>query len=319
MRPLGWIAAAALGLAGSLAHAQAWPDKPVRWVMPFAASGSFANVLARAMAPHLSERLGQPLVIENRPGASGNVGAESVARSAPDGQVFLIATTAVVINDSLYTLKFNPLADLAPVVQLSSMQYVLVAREGLPAGTLDEVLRHARSPGVTLSCGYTGGAAQVGCELLRAVGRIPLTGVPYKGAGPALQDLLGGRIDLVFEILPTIAPHARARKVRALAVADPSMGAGELAPLPTLASRMPGFAVTSWVGLMAPAGTPTAVIERMNREVNAVLALPELRNHPVTQGIELRSGSVAEFAALVRREHAYYAGVARAHGLRGGD
>jgi tripartite-type tricarboxylate transporter receptor subunit TctC len=311
---LRWLAACA-ALAARPAAAQAWPAKPSRIVVPFGPGGA-ADLLARHLARRLSDRLGQPVVVENRPGAAGNVGMESVARSAPDGYTLLLATTGAAINPAMYRLAVDPLKDLVPVVQVSLLYLALFARRELPANTPQEVFELIRARPGAVSCASYGGGTQIACELLQSMAGARVLQVLYKGPGPALTDLGGGVVDLIVDTPASAVAQVQAGRIKAIGTTAPRARRTPVGDLPPLAQAMPGFQLHGWHGLFAPAGTPPDVVERLNREVNAILDEAESRKLLSDNDLELVGGSSRAFADLVRADHARYLRIAREAGIQ---
>jgi tripartite-type tricarboxylate transporter receptor subunit TctC len=294
----------ALALVAQLAWAQ-YPAKPLRLVVPFAPGGS-TDIFARLVAERLAAPLGQPVVVENRAGAAGNIGAEAVARAAPDGYTLLMATTGVMaINNALYAnMTYDAARDLEPVVFIASITNVLIVPPDFPAKSVAELIALAkREPGrLSFASSGAGSSTHMSAELFKSMAGLDILHVPYKGSGQALPDLISGRVSMMFENAPGAVPHIRAGKVRALAVTGLQRAAA-MPELPTVAeSGLPGYESLSWSGLAVAAGTPRAVIERLNREVNAVLATPEMRHKLAEQGADAMGGPPAAFAAHVRAE-----------------
>ena len=269
MRKLWRIVVAGCLIAPALAAAQGYPDKPIRFIVGFAAGGS-SDVLARAVGKAMSDGLGQPMVVENRPGASGHIAAEAVTRAAPDGYTLFFGTNGTLaIGPALFgSLKYDPLKDLAPVGMLHRLSSVLVVHPSVPANNLRELIAYARSkPGeLTFASAGNGSVSHLSGELLKAAANVDLVHVPYKGGGAATPDLLAGRVSMMLETIPNALPPVRNGKLKALGVTTAARSAA--APeLPTFAeSGLPGFDVASWTGLFVPAGTPQAIVERLNRE-----------------------------------------------------
>jgi tripartite-type tricarboxylate transporter receptor subunit TctC len=262
---LGWV----LSAAAPGASAAEYPNAPIRLIVTFAAGGS-SDVLARSVAKAMSEGLGQPVVVENRPGAGGHIGAQSVARADPDGYTALFGTNGTLgIGPALYkNLKYDPVNDLAPVGLLHQLPNVLIVHPSVPANSLHELIDYARRrPGeLSFASAGVGSASHFAGELLKAAANIEIVHVPYKGGGAAMPDLLAGRVSMMIETIPNALPSARSGMLRALGVTTPVRSSA--APdLPTFAEAgLPDFEVSSWTGLFVPAGTPRAIIERLNAE-----------------------------------------------------
>jgi tripartite-type tricarboxylate transporter receptor subunit TctC len=298
--------------------AQAWPNKPIRLVVNFPPGGA-ADQIARSVGVPLGEALGQPIVIENRPGANGNIGAEAVAKSPADGYTLLMSSGgAFSVNPHLYTkLPFDPLKDLVPVAAAARILVFLVVRPDLPAKSVDEFVALARANPGKLSYGSpgSGSSPHIAGEMLKRAAKIDIVHVPYKGAAPALTDLLGGQLDFMFD--PGIGlPQVRAGKLRLLAVGSPKRS--PLFPdTPTLAEAgMVGFDADSWFGFYAPAGVPADILARLNREINRALQTPAVRDRITALGAEAVALSAEEFAALQRADRERFGVVVREAGIK---
>jgi tripartite-type tricarboxylate transporter receptor subunit TctC len=302
------LAAFALSPAG-FALAQSWPAKPVRIVVPFPPGGG-ADTLARIMGPHLTKAWGQPVVVENKPGASGHIGAESVAQSPPDGYTLLMASTAALDEKNV--------KGFAPVTLVSASAYVIVANPKVKANTVKELIGEARAApgGLSFGSSGTGAASHLSGELFAAMAGIRLLHVPYKGTGQAVTDLLAGQIDLMFAPAQTVMPHVHAGKLKALAVTS-AKRASTLPNLPTAAeSGLPGYEALGWFGLLAPAATPRAILDRVSADANAVLALPEVRERLLGLGAEPSGSRPEEFASFIRDDQAKWSKLMNALGIR---
>ena len=298
-------AAAAMALPAGLVFAQAqdYPNKPVRVLVAFTAGGT-TDILARAVSQKLSERFKQTFVVDNKPGAGGNLGTELAARSAPDGYTLIVNSVGpMAVNPSLYKkLNINPLSDLVPVVQIADVPNVLVVHPSLPANTLDEFLAHAKANPGKLNYGSTGigtSSHLCGFMLSQRTGA-DTTHIPYKGA-EALKDLLAGRVHFMFATIPSVIQHIHAGKLRALAVTS-AQRSRSLPEVPTVAERgFPGFEAGSWFGFFAPKGTPEAVIAELNKAVNE--ALPALQEQMIREGADPVGGTPAQFGQFVQKEY----------------
>jgi tripartite-type tricarboxylate transporter receptor subunit TctC len=301
--------------APALAQEQ-WPGKPLRIVVAFAAGGA-TDVLARMVAPHLSERLGQPVVVENRLGANGTIGTESVARSPADGYTLLMGTIAThsIQQSLLSNLRYDPVKDFTPIVQVASQAYVVVVRSVFAANSLAELTAMAKqNPGkLTYASAATGTAGHLFTELYRARAEIDIVAVQYKGSTPAMNDVLGGHVPIIFDVILTTMPNIRSGRLRPLAVTS-AQRSPLLPEVPTIAEQgFPGYDAVGWNGLFAPARTPQAIVERLNREVNAVLALPEVRDRVASMGASVVGGTPEQFAELMRGEAAKWGKLIRDH------
>jgi tripartite-type tricarboxylate transporter receptor subunit TctC len=302
-----WILGIAsfLVFAGPVFGQEKYPAKPIRLVVPFAPGGS-TDIFARLVGERLAPALGQPVVIENRAGAGGNIGAEAVARAAPDGYTVLMATTGVMaINQALYrNLGYDAARDLVPVVFIASITNVLIVPPELPAKSVAELVALAKSqPGrLSFASSGAGSSTHMSAELFKVMTGTDVLHVPYKGSGQALPDLMSGRVSMMFENMPGAISHIRSGKLRVLAVTGLKRSPA-LPDVPTVAEAgVAGYESLSWSGLAVPAGTPRDVLQRLNRETVAVLAQPELRAKLADQGGEAVGGSPEQFEAHVRAE-----------------
>lgn len=289
----------ALGLCAApfLAAAQdAFPSKPVKLVVPYAAGGP-ADLLARSVAEKLGPRLGQPVVIENKPGAGGHTGGELVAKGPADGYTLVLATIAHNGAVALYPkLRYNPMKELKPVILLAEAPSILIVRQDMPAKSVQELLALARSQPGRLSYGSAGNgsAMHMAAELFRYMAKIEYTHVPYRGGAPAMADLMGGQIDMLFESLGTAHPQLKSGKIRALAVTGTSRSAS-LPDVPTVAEAgVPGYSSVPWYTISVASGTPASIVSKLNTEINAVLKAPDLVQRWDGLGIVPLGGSPAD-------------------------
>jgi tripartite-type tricarboxylate transporter receptor subunit TctC len=313
------LVAAALGLATLSAAAQdAWPARPVKIVVPYAAGGP-ADLLARMVGEKLGPRLGQPVVIDNKPGAGGHVGGEQVARSTPDGYTLVLATIAHNGASKLYkNLRYDPTTELVPVILLAESPSVLLVNPSLPVRNVNELLALARAKPGALSYGSAGNgsAMHMAAELLRYMAKVDYQHVPYRGGAPAMADLLGGQVQFLFDSVGTAHQYLQAGKVRALAVTS-TVRSPSLPDVPTMAEAgVPGYASVPWYTISAPRGTPPAVVDRLNAEINAVLKLPELAQRWDALGVLPLGGSVADAQRRNKTETEKWSAVITAAGLQ---
>jgi tripartite-type tricarboxylate transporter receptor subunit TctC len=318
-RPMMRLAAglAALPLASRLAPAQAWPTKPIRLVVGFAPGGG-NDIVGRLLGQSLSERLGQPIVVENRPGASTNIATESVVRAAPDGYTLLFCGVSSAINATLYeTLPFNFMRDIAPVATLIDYPSVMVVHPSVAPKTAAEFLAYARAnPGrLSMSSAGNGSVGHLSGELLRMMAGIELQHVPYRGNGPALADLLSGQVAVTFASSASAMGYVKSGKLRALAVTSAAR-AETMPDVPAMAEVVPGFEVASWYGIAAPRATPAGVIDRLNGEINGALAEPDMKARLAELGGTVMRGSPADFATLIASDTEKWAKVIRFAGIK---
>ena len=301
------LAAVGLAVACAGAVAQPYPSKPIRFVVATAAGGA-SDIVARTVAERMQEGLGQPIVVEAKPGANGNLAAEYVARSAPDGYTMMMGTIGVMaINVSMYRkTPFDPLTDFTAVAPLVSFSNMLVVRNDLPAKSVKELVEYARANPGKLRYGSpgSGGSPHMAMVVFGQMNNLDIVHVPYKGAAAALNDLLGGHIDMAFSDPLVTTPQVKAGRVRALAVSGPQRL--ESAPdIPTVAEAgVPGFSVVGWLGIVVPAGTPRDRIAMLNAEANKALANPDVRKRLIDNGALITPGTPEDFDKLVRSEHA---------------
>jgi len=312
--------AAAVTLVTPFAQAQApsFPKQPVTLVVPFPAGGP-TDAMARVLALKLGERLGQQVVVENRGGAGGSIGAEFVARAPADGYTLLFGTTGIMaFNPSLYSkLRYDPLKDFAPISLMAITMNVLVVNPQMPARNLSELVKLAKAkPGeITYGSAGNGSTNHISGELLRTTADIQISHVPYKGSAPALVDLLGGRITMMFDTIAQQKQNIAAGKLRPLVVTGPRRSP-LLPEVPTAQEAgLKDFDVRPWFGVLAPAGTPAPVIERLNREVVAVMSTDEMKERMKVDGAEAHPTTPSEFGAMIRQDLAKWTPVVKASGI----
>jgi tripartite-type tricarboxylate transporter receptor subunit TctC len=295
--------AAALPAVARIAKAQTYPTRPLRMIIGYPPGGS-ADITARLTGQWLSERLGQPVVIESRPGAATNLATEAVVRAAPDGYTLLLVAPANAINATLYDkLNFNFLHDIAPVAGIIRFPNVVVVNPSLPIKTIPELIAYAKAnPGrLNMASSGNGSTIHMSGELFKMMTGINMVHVPYRGAAPALTDLMAGQVQVMFDNVPTSAEHIKAGKLRGLAVT--STARSEVLPdLPTVADFLPGYEASAWYGLGAPKNTPEEIIEKVNTAMNAILADPTAQARFAALGASLLPGSAAGFGKLLADE-----------------
>lgn len=319
-KPWRSAARAAVVLCGMGWAAVAWPQpypvKPIRMIVGFAPGGS-TDTIARLVSPGLSERLGQQVIVENRPGAAGNIAAALVAKAAPDGYTLFMASMSHAINASLYPkLAFDPIADFSTVTLVTSSPFVLVVHPSVPARTTRELIALARARPGALSFASGGASSRLAGELFNSMAGVKIVHIPYKSSGPASVDLLGGQVAIMFGAPPAVLPHLPAGKLRALGVT--SLKRLSSAPdIPPIAeSGLAGYEVNSWSGVMGPAGMPKEVVTRLQGEITRVVAQPQLRNRLPALGIEASTDTPEQFAAHLRADVAKWAKVVRESGMQ---
>ena len=295
--------AAALTTASPLAFAQAYPSRPVRIIVGFPAGGP-GDIVTRLMSQWLSERLGQPFIVENRAGAAGNIGTEAVVRAPADGYTLLLTTVSNAVNATLYDkLNFNFIRDVAPVAGVVHVPNVMEVNPSFPAKTVSEFIAHAKAnPNkLNFASGGNGTASHMQFELFKLMTGVNIVHVPYRGSAPALTDLLSGQIQLMFDPMPSSIGHIKAGKLRALAVTTATRS-DALPDIPTVAEFAPGYEASTWFGIVAPTNTPTEIIERLNNEINAGLADSKIKARLGEMGGMLLAGSPADFGKLIIEE-----------------
>ena len=303
--------------SGAAPAAEAYPSRPIRWVVPFPPGGA-TDVLTRLMAQYLSDRLGQPVVIENRPGAATNIAAQAVINSPPDGYTILLVVTSSTVNPSLYTsLPFNFLRDIAPVGGFTAQPLVVVESPALPYKTIPELIAYAKAnPGkVNMGSFGTGTVSHLSIELLKQLAGINLMHVPYRGGAPMVTDILGGAIPVGVDALPNSLPHMERGTLRALAITD-AKRSRRIPDVPTMGEAVPGYAIGGTIGLGVPAATPREIIERLNRDLNAGLADPAIKARLFELGADPAPTTPAEFGAYLAAQTEKWAKLIKAAGIK---
>jgi tripartite-type tricarboxylate transporter receptor subunit TctC len=311
----GALVAAILPVA--TARAADWPDRPIRMLVGFAPGGG-TDATARAIAPKLSELLGQQVIVDNRPGATGNIATDIVSKSNPDGYTILMGTiAALAINPSLYEkLPFDPIKDLAPVTRAVDSTNVLVLHPSVPAKSVKELIALAKSKSLNCGSSGVGGAGHLALELFNLQTGTKIVHVPYKGGGPAMIDLLGGNIQLIFATAASAVGHFKSGKIRALAVT--TLKRSPLVPdLPTVAETgLKGFEANNWYGVLVPAKTSRAIVMRLNKDVSTALLTPDVKELLFKQGLDVAPETPEAFGAYIKSEIAKWAKVIKAAGLK---
>jgi tripartite-type tricarboxylate transporter receptor subunit TctC len=312
------FAFAAFALAGPApAQAQAYPSKPIRIVVPFAVGG-IADTFARAIGAKLTEAWGQPVVVENKAGAGGNIGADFVAKSPPDGYTLVMGSIGThAVNQSLFpSMPYDPFRDFAPIAHVLDAEGLLVVHPSVPAKTVPELIAYARSqPGkLTYASGGLGTTSHLAGELFKSLAKVDIIHVPYKGNAPAIADLLGGQTQMIFATMPTVLPQVKAGRLRAIAV----IGAARTPALdvPTVGESLPGFEVSNWIGLFAPAGTSPEIVAKINAEVQKIMRSDEIQGRLESEGAKFIPTTPQSFAAFQRAEAEKWAKAIREAGIR---
>ena len=316
---LRWALGALFACIATVASAQGYPNRTIRLVVPFPAAGT-TDILARAAAQKLTEAFGQSVIVDNRPGAAGNIGADLVAKSAPDGYTLLMGTVGThAINPSLYSkMPYDHVKDFVPVVLVAGVPNVLVVNPALPVNSVADLIKLAKDkPGqINFASSGSGTSIHLSGELFKTMAGVDITHIPYKGSSPALVDLIGGQVQIMFDNLPSALPQIKAGKLRAIAVTSLKR-APVLPDVPTISeSGLPGFEASSWFGVLAPAGTPAPIVARINAEVNKWLQSAEAREKLLSQGAEAAGGTPEQFAHHIRAESEKWAKVVKASGAK---
>ncbi len=303
-----------LPVAAALAQAQTYPAKPVRMIVPFAAGGG-TDIVARTMAPKLSEVFGQSFVVENRAGANANIGMDLAAKSPADGYTLSFTSSSLAINPSLYKkLTYDPVKDFAPITLATLIPFILVTHPSVPVNTLRQLVTFAaaRPRQLSYASSGAGNATHLSMALFERMAKLELVHVPYKGTGQGIIDLMGGHVQLMFGSIPSTMPQVRAGKLRLLAISSAKRSA-VLPNTPTVAeSGVAGYELTSWYGALAPAGTPATIVNRLNSEMVKVLHHPEVKSRLTDEGAEPVGNSPQQFAAFILSERSKYAEVVSA-------
>jgi tripartite-type tricarboxylate transporter receptor subunit TctC len=302
-----WLLAGLVAMFSTVALPQGFPDRPVKIIVPLTPGGS-PDTIARAVAAGLQGVWTQPVVVENRPGGSQNIGSDLVAKSAPDGHTWLLAPDNVFsVNPHLGKQPFDPLTDLIPVTQLARIQFLLVVHPSLPVNSVGEFVAYAKARPGELNHGSSGNGSpqHLGAAMFQLLTGTKMNHVPYKGAAPAVADLLPGRIQVWIGAANTLLPHIKEGKLRLLG------------DTPTIAQTVPGYALDPWLGLFVPAKTPMPVVERVHSEVTKIVNAPELKSRLASQGIMIDTNSPADFARFIREDHARWGKVIKEAGIKG--
>ena len=309
--------AAVLPTLPRIALAQTYPTRPVRLIVTFAAGGS-PDIIARLMGQWLSERLGQPIIVDNRPGAAGNIGTEIGVRAPPDGYTLLMALSVNAINASVYNnLSFNFMRDTAPVASIASTPLIMEVNPSVPAKTVPEFIAYAKAnPGkISMASGGKGAPGHVAGELFKMMAGVDMVHVPYRGEGLALPDLISGQVQVLFGVMPASLGYIRAGKLRALAVTT-AKRQEPLPDVPTVGEFLPGYEARGWYGVVVPKATPTEIVKKLNKEINAALADPNMKKRLTDLGAAVFAGSPADFEKFIADEIEKWAKVVKFAGIK---
>ena len=315
MRARIFLVSCAALLAQGAAHAQSWPSKPIRWIVPFPPGGP-ADVVTRIVSSKLAERTGQPNVVENRGGAGGNVGHEAAAKAPADGYTVVFVVPAIITNPYYLKASIDPFKELAPVIHLDSAWMVLLSNPAFPASTVAEVIAQARAKPGAVSCAASGALPQVGCEMLRAYAGADMIMVQYKGNAPALNAVMGGEVNLIFDLVNTSQGQVKAGRVRAIATTSAKRTSGPVGDLPTVSETIPDFELATWHGVMVPAATPKDIVQKLNREIQWVLEQPDVAKRFADGGLDITGGTPEAFETLLKRDYAKYGKILAGAGVK---
>ncbi len=311
------LAALFLFFACFAAQAQSWPARPLRYIVPFP-PGAFNDALARTVAAELPKAIGQPVLVENRPGGNTIIGTEAAARSPADGYTLFGAALPFSVVQTLYKTSFDVTKDFAPITLAGVTPNLLVANPKVPVNNVAELLAYARANPGKLNYASTGNGSSnhLSFELFKAMTKTSITHIPYKGSAPAVTDLLAGQVDMMFDNTPNVLPHVRAGKLKAIAVSSKTRSA--LAPeVPTVdEAGVPGYDVTVWFGILTVAGTPRDIVQRLNAEIVKIIGSPEVRERFGKSGVEVVAGTPEQFGAFLKSEVARWAKVVQEAGIK---
>jgi len=304
------LLAAALVFFSLSANSQTWPSKPIRYIVPFP-PGAFNDTLGRTISAELSKTLGQPMVVDNRPGGNSIIGTEAAAKSPPDGYTLFGAALPFSVIQSLYKTSFDVTKDFAPITLAGISANLLVAHPSFPVNSVKELIEHARRNPGRINYGSSGNGTSVhlSMELFKSMTKTFMLHIPYRGSAPVVADLIGGQLDVMFDNVPNVIGHVRAGKMKAIAVSTAQRSA--LAPeVPTVAEAgVPGYELSVWFGVLAPAGTPREIIVRLNTEIVKVLNAPEVKDRFAKQGVEVQTSTPEQFSEFLRAEVSRWAKV----------
>ena len=294
----------AAGLAaGNALAADKYPTKPIRFIVPFPPGGG-TDIVARVIAQRMTEALGEQVVVDNRGGAGGTIGAEIAARAAPDGYTLIMVSGSYAVNPTVYKLSYDPVDGVTPVAQIATGPFVVVVHPSVPVKNIKELLALAKAKpgGLNFASTGTGGITHLTTELFKLMAHVNLTHIPYKGTGPAIIDLLGGQVQVLFGASAALVPHVRTGKLRALAVTGPER-MGALPDLPTVnESGVPGYEVSLWYGVLGPKGLPKDIVTRWNSEIKRIVQTQEMKNRFASEGLTPAPGTPGDFAKVLKRD-----------------
>ncbi len=310
-----------LGVLMAFAHLaaaqQAYPSKPIHIIVPFPPGGS-VDPMARMAAQKLAERWGQPVIVENRAGGNAIIGTDAVAKAAPDGYTILVAGSPHVISASLLTTPYDAIKDFAPVATIAASRHVLVLNPSVPANNMQELIALAKSrPGqLDYASSGSGNTNRLAAELFSMLAGVKMQHIPYKGAGPAITDLIGGQVHLSFQIPISVIPHIKSGKLKAIAISGKTRSSA-LPQVPTFAEAgLPAYELAGWTGMLAPAGTPREIIDKMSNEMARILAMPDIKEKLVNQGLEAYISTPDQFAAMMKVDLAKFAKIIKAANIK---
>ncbi|MET0164953.1 MAG: tripartite tricarboxylate transporter substrate binding protein [Vicinamibacterales bacterium] len=311
------FAAAMMGGAVSIVHAQTYPDKPIRIIVPYT-PGGFNDTLARTVGQKLQEAWGQPVIVDNRPGGGTLIGTEMAAKAAPDGYTLYMVPFAFAVNPSLYKkLPYDSLKDFAPITLAASTPNLLVVNPALTVNSVKEVIALAKSKPGKLNYASTGNGSSnhLSMEKFKMMAGVDITHIPYKGSGPAVTDLMGGQVDLMFDNIPNVLPHVKSGKLKMIAVTSPNRSP-HVPDVPTVSeSGVPGYEVSVWFGIAAPGGTPKPIITKLNAEIVKILNMPDVKQKFAAQGVDVIGSTPERFAVYIKEQMEEWGKVVKAAGV----
>ena len=309
--------AATMAGAVSIVHAQTYPDKPIRIIVPYT-PGGFNDTLARTVGQKLQEAWGQPVIVDNRPGGGTLIGTEMAAKAAPDGYTLYMVPFAFAVNPSLYKkLPYDSLKDFAPITLAASTPNLLVVNPALPVNSVKELIALAKSKPGKLNYASTGNGSSnhLSMEKFKMMAGVDITHIPYKGSGPAVTDLMGGQVDLMFDNIPNVLPHVKTGKLKMIAVTSPKRSP-HVPDVPTVSeSGVPGYEVSVWFGIAAPGGTPKPIITKLNAEIVKILNMPDVKQKFAAQGVDVIGSTPEQFAAYIKEQMEEWGKVVKAAGV----